>query len=169
MRNVRLLPDPNGRPLWARYYDLENTKPFVCDRDGIPRQRLEDIGSERRNGYAWYGDRPASLYGIYEQWADKYDPANKVVISLSTKGANENGLVNLFEPVKTDPALFDAMISPGESIQAVIDKVPRDNSRPYTIFLRMHHVEEHPRQQHQLCLYRQGARPLPLGSACLLL
>ncbi len=136
MRNVRLLPDPNGRPLWARYYDLENTKPFVCDRDGIPRQRLEDIGYERRNGYAWYGDRPASLYSIYEQWADKYDPANKVVISLSTKGANENGLVNLFEPVRTDPALFDAMISPGESIQTVIDRVPRDNNRPYTIFLR---------------------------------
>ena len=116
-RNVRLVEDSNGSPLWARYYDLENTLPFVCDRDGIPRQRLEDIGSERRNGYAWYGDRAASLY-------------------LSTKGANENGLLKLFEPVKTNPSLFDAVISPGESIQTVIDQVPSDNNKPYTIFLR---------------------------------
>ena len=68
-RDVRLVEDPNAKPLWARYYDLEHTKPFVCDRDGIPRQRLEDIGSERRNGYAWYGDRAASLYDTYAKWA----------------------------------------------------------------------------------------------------
>ncbi len=135
-RDVRLVEDPNAKPLWARYYDLEHTRPFVCDRDGIPRQRLEDIGSERRNGYAWYGDRAASLYDTYAKWADKNDPLHQVSISLSTKGANENGLLKLFEPVKTDPALFDAVVSPGESIQAVIDKVPQNNKKPYTIFLR---------------------------------
>ena len=135
-RDVRLVEDPNGSPLWARYYDLEHCKPFVCDRDGVPRQRLEDIGTERRIGYAWYGDRAATLYDMYSRWADKHDPTNKVSISLSTKGANENGLINLYEPIKTDPSLFDAVVSPDESIQAVIDKVPRDNKKPYTIFLR---------------------------------
>ncbi len=135
-RDVRLVEDPNGSPLWARYYDLEHTRPFVCDRDGIPRQRLEDIGSERRNGYGWYGDRAASLYDTYARWADKYDPSHKESISLSTKGANENGLIKLFEPMQTDPSLFDAVISPGVSIQEVIDRVPQDNNKPYTIFLR---------------------------------
>ncbi len=135
-RDVRLVEDPNGSPLWARYYDLEHTRPFVCDRDGIPRQRLEDIGSERRNGYGWFGDRAASLYDTYAQWADKYDPSHKESISLSTKGANENGLIKLFEPMQTDPSLFDAVISPGASIQEVIDRVPQDNNKPYTIFLR---------------------------------
>ena len=135
-RDVRLVETPHGGPLWARYYDLERCKPFVCDRDGIPRQRLEDIGLERRTGYAWYGDRAASLYNKYAQWADKYDPTNQVSISLSTKGANENGLLNLYEPVKTDPSLFDAIVNPGESIQAIIDKVLHNNSKPYTIFLR---------------------------------
>ena len=135
-RDVRLVEDPNGSPLWARYYDLEHTRPFVCDRDGIPRQRLEDIGSERRNGYGWFGDRAASLYDTYAQWADKYDPSHKESISLSTKGANENGLIKLFEPMQTDPSLFDVVISPGASIQEVIDRVPQDNNKPYTIFLR---------------------------------
>ena len=135
-RNVRLVEDPGAGPLWARYYDLDHTRPFVCDRDGVPRQRLEDIGAERRNGYAWYGDRAASLYDAYAQWADKYDPSHKRSISLSTKGANENGTFRLFEPVRPAPSSFDAVVSPGESIQAVIDRVPRDNSKPYTVFLR---------------------------------
>ncbi len=58
-------------PVWARYYDLENCLPFVCDRDGIPRRNLDEIGEERRNGYAWYNDRPAELFPIYKEWKSK--------------------------------------------------------------------------------------------------
>ena len=62
-----LVKDANAKPMWARYYDLEYCEPYVCDRDGVPRRHLEQIGSERRNGYSWYGDRPASLYKKYEK------------------------------------------------------------------------------------------------------
>ncbi len=55
-------------PVWARFYDLENCQPFVCDRDGIPRRHLEEIGEERRNGYTWYNNRPSYLFPIYEEW-----------------------------------------------------------------------------------------------------
>ncbi len=55
-------------PIWARYYDLENCEPFVCDRDGVPRRSLSEIGEERRNGYAWYNNRPSYLFPIYEEW-----------------------------------------------------------------------------------------------------
>ena len=48
--DVKLVKDEHGGPLWARYYDLEHCEPYVCDRDGVPRRRLEDIGHERRNG-----------------------------------------------------------------------------------------------------------------------
>lgn len=58
-------------PVWARFYDLENCEPFVCDRDGIPRSHLEEIGEERRNGYAWYNDRPSYLFPIYKEWKSK--------------------------------------------------------------------------------------------------
>ena len=63
--------DSTAAPIWARFYDLERCEPFVCDRDGVPRRHLEEIGSERRNGYAWYNDRPAMLYPIYEVWIKK--------------------------------------------------------------------------------------------------
>lgn len=63
-------PD-DDTPVWARYYDLVNCRPFVCDRDGIPRLHLEEIGEERRNGYAWYNDRPAGLFPLYEDWKSR--------------------------------------------------------------------------------------------------
>ena len=84
---TRLVEDSTAGPLWARYYDLRYCEPYVCDRDGLPRRRLEDIGHERRNGYAWFGNRPAELYPLYEKWADENDPKHKVAISLATKGA----------------------------------------------------------------------------------
>lgn len=66
--NTRLVEDSSAEPLWARYYDLDNVRPFVCDRDGIPRERLEDIGLERRNGYSWFSSRPSALFPLYEKW-----------------------------------------------------------------------------------------------------
>ncbi|MDE6650730.1 MAG: pectate lyase [Muribaculaceae bacterium] len=69
---VILEENPNDdTPVWARYYDLENCFPFVCDRDGVPRRSLEEIGEERRNGYAWYSDRPSYLFPIYREWKSK--------------------------------------------------------------------------------------------------
>ena len=68
----RLIPDSTAGPLWARFYDLEHAEPFFCDRDGIPRRRLEDIGQGRRGGYAWYTTRPASLFPLYEQWQNHF-------------------------------------------------------------------------------------------------
>lgn len=66
--DIRLVEQPGAGPLWARFYDLENCRPFVCDRDGVPRERLDQIGTERRHGYSWYNDRPARLYPQYEAW-----------------------------------------------------------------------------------------------------
>lgn len=66
--DTRLVADPDAGPLWGRFYDLDNCEVFVCDRDGIPRKSLQEIGSERRNGYSWYNTRPAELYPIYEEW-----------------------------------------------------------------------------------------------------
>lgn len=66
--NTVLIEDPDASPLWARFYDLEKGEPYVCDRDGIPRKKLEEIGRERRNGYSWYNSYPAELVPIYNEW-----------------------------------------------------------------------------------------------------
>lgn len=113
-------------PVWARYYDLDNTLPYVCDRDGIPRRNLEDIGEERRNGYAWYGTRPAELYPLYEAWAEKYDPKNKVKIDLHSKGANENGTLRLGVQPKVDKKKFDVVVHRGESIQEAVNSLSKE-------------------------------------------
>ncbi len=70
-KNTRLVNDSTAHPIWARFYDLERCEPFVCDRDGIPRKHLEEIGPERRNGYGWYSDRPGILFEQYEKWTEK--------------------------------------------------------------------------------------------------
>ncbi|MCH5309849.1 MAG: pectate lyase [Prevotella sp.] len=135
-RNVRLVEDPNAAPMWARFYDLERAEPYVCDRDGVPRRRLEQIGIERRTGYSWYNSRPADLYPLYNEWADKNDPQNKVAISLSTPGGNVDGTIDWFRKPVVDAALFDAVINPGESIQAAIEKAPQAGDAPYKILIK---------------------------------
>ena len=135
-RNVRLVEDPNAAPMWARFYDLERAEPYVCDRDGVPRRRLEQIGIERRTGYSWYNSRPADLYPLYNEWADKNDPQNKVAISLSTPGGNVDGTIDWFRKPVVDAALFDAVVNPGESIQAAIEKAPQAGDAPYKILIK---------------------------------
>ena len=135
-RNTQLINDPEAKPIWARYYDLQYCEPFVCDRDGIPRRHLEQIGTERRNGYAWFGDRASALYPLYDAWAAKYDPKHKVKISLNTKGANENGTIQMYRQPKPDLKAFDAVVKPGESIQAAIEKAPEQPTSPYKILIK---------------------------------
>ena len=132
-----LIEDPAATtPLWARYYDLERCEPFVCDRDGIPRRRLDQIGHERRNGYGWFIDRLADLYPLYDKWADRYDPQHKVAISLTTKGANENGTIVMFRRPTVNEANFDAVVRPGQRIQDAIERAPEKPVKPYKILIK---------------------------------
>ncbi len=133
--DTKLVEDPQAEPIWGRYYDLKYCEPYVCDRDGLPRRRLEDIGHERRNGYAWYSNRPAELFAMYDQWADQYDAAHKVPVSLHTKGANQNGLIDMFRQPRRDMKDFDAIVREGESIQAAIEQAPAQPVKPYKIFI----------------------------------
>ena len=131
-----LVSDSTAKPIWARYYDLEYCEPFVCDRDGILRRSLQEIGVERRTGYIWYNDLPAELYRRYDRWADKYDPKHKVRISLKTKGANETGLVKMNRKIGHKPKEYDAVVKAGQSIQEAIEKAPEKPTAPYKIYVR---------------------------------
>lgn len=134
-RETKLVTDNDAIPLWGRFYDFEHCEPFVCDRDGIMRRRLEDIGSERRHGYAWYGNRPAELYPLYNRWADQHDPENKITISLDTPGANHNGTIMMFRRPTIDRSVFDRIVQPGEIIQDAIDAAPTQGNKPYKILV----------------------------------
>lgn len=135
-RDTRLVKDPSAPPLWARFYDLQRGEPFVCDRDGVPRRHLYQIGTERRNGYAWYTEGPAQLYEAYDRWADRYDPQHKEQISLTSKGGNETGRLQWFRQPEHRLADFDAVVNAGDSIQLAIEQAPAHADKPYKILIR---------------------------------
>ena len=64
----KLTEDPTARPLWARFYEIGSNRPIFCDRDGVPKYDIEEIGSERRTGYTWYGNWGDSLANAYTKW-----------------------------------------------------------------------------------------------------
>lgn len=62
----------NNATIWARYYEIGTNKPFFCDRDGIVKYSIQEIGYERRNGYAWYGAWATKLLQKdYPSWVKK--------------------------------------------------------------------------------------------------
>jgi lysophospholipase L1-like esterase len=68
----RVVPDPSAPPLWARFYEIETGRPFFCGRDGVKKYALAEIEPERRNGYAWYGERGRSVAADYARWKEKW-------------------------------------------------------------------------------------------------
>ena len=70
--NKKMVPDSNAKPIWARFMELDDNTPFFCDRDGIKKATLAEIGSERRNGYAWYTNEPKEVFKKYVKWKKKY-------------------------------------------------------------------------------------------------
>ena len=72
-RDYRMVPCDDGDcpSLWARFYTLEDNRPFFCDRDGIMRFDLSEIGHERRNGYSWYNSLGLKVLERYEEWKNE--------------------------------------------------------------------------------------------------
>ena len=66
--DTRLTLDPAAPGIWARFYDIETGRPFFCDRDGVKKAQLAEIGAERRNGYAWYGSWGEAVLSEYARW-----------------------------------------------------------------------------------------------------
>ena len=57
--------DPKARPIWARFYEIDTNRPFLCNRDGKKVYRLSDVHLERRVGYGRYGYWPAELLAVH--------------------------------------------------------------------------------------------------------
>ena len=58
-------------PTWARFYDIDDNRPFISDRDGIKRYELSDysnISHERRNGYKWYNNDGLADFKKNKKW-----------------------------------------------------------------------------------------------------
>ena len=69
-----VMEDKDAPAIWARFYELEDNRPFFCDRDGVKKQTMAEIGQERRGGYAWYTNNPQNVLDQYENWQAKHLP-----------------------------------------------------------------------------------------------
>ncbi len=63
-----LVPSPGSGPIWARYYQIGSDRPIFGDRDKTIHDDLDEISTERRNGYAWFGAGPELVLQRYERW-----------------------------------------------------------------------------------------------------
>ena len=87
----KMIPKENADSIWARFMNLQTNEPFFCDRDGIRKKSLDQIGSERRNGYSWYSDAPKEVLKKYAAWAIK----NGLKVSSTEVPAKKNDNVVL--------------------------------------------------------------------------
>lgn len=69
-----IVEDASAPPLWARFYEIGSNRPIYCGRDGVKKYGLDEIDSERRNGYSWLGNWPRRLMDKeYPAWKKRLD------------------------------------------------------------------------------------------------
>lgn len=75
-KDYRMVPCKEGqpcKPLWARFYSLDNERPIFCGRDGVIKYSVSDIEYERRNGYSWYTNNGNQLIREYKKWKKRME------------------------------------------------------------------------------------------------
>ena len=66
-----VVEDVNAKPIWSRYYELSDNKPFMVKRSGEKVWKLADVNAERRTGDDWYGYWPQEVLDNYPKWLKK--------------------------------------------------------------------------------------------------
>lgn len=57
-----------GHRTWYRFYEIDTNLPIFCDRDGIMKHDILEIGEERRHGYAWAGSWGKKILDAYDKY-----------------------------------------------------------------------------------------------------
>jgi PelA/Pel-15E family pectate lyase len=63
-----LTAKPGAGPIWARMYEIGTNRPLFSNRDGIIRYDWNEL-TDRRTGYAWFGEEPKAVLERYERWS----------------------------------------------------------------------------------------------------
>jgi PelA/Pel-15E family pectate lyase len=68
-----LEPDPEAPPLWARFYDIQTSRPIFPTRDGVAHKKFSNLTYERRNGYRYLGHFAEELLTEdFPEWKKKW-------------------------------------------------------------------------------------------------
>ena len=60
--------EKSGARTWYRFYEIDTNLPIFCDRDGIMKHDILEIGDELRHGYSWAGSWPKNILNAYEKY-----------------------------------------------------------------------------------------------------
>lgn len=63
--NIYFVQDEDSS-LWYRFYEIGTNRAIFCDRDGVKKYDLLEVGEERRNGYTWAGAWGKDIIEIYD-------------------------------------------------------------------------------------------------------
>ena len=61
-------------PIWARMYEIGTNRPIFSNRDGVIRYDWNEL-TDRRRGYAWFGEEPKAVLERYERWSRSHPRA----------------------------------------------------------------------------------------------
>lgn len=61
-------------PLWGRFCEIGTNTPVVGDRDGSVHYDVMEISQERRDGYAWFTDKPQKVLDAFPEWKKLHRP-----------------------------------------------------------------------------------------------
>jgi len=67
-----LVPDAGAEPIWARYYQTGTDKPIFADRDKTIHDNVDELSTERRNGYSWYSEDSQRALDRFAQWSTEH-------------------------------------------------------------------------------------------------
>jgi len=113
LSDKRVVTDATAADMWARFYTLADNRPFFCDRDGIMKYSLAEIGYERRNGYSWYNTSGNDVMTAYNAWYPVYS-STIIASPLTNTTFNSTDTISLiaFANRKTGNTLkkFDLLI-----------------------------------------------------------
>ncbi|MGB6191409.1 MAG: pectate lyase, partial [Terracidiphilus sp.] len=68
----RLVAEPGGGPIWARYYQVGVDRAVFGDRDKSIHDDVNEISEERRNGYGWYCADPKRSLERFDRWKQEH-------------------------------------------------------------------------------------------------
>lgn len=63
-----VVDDPEAAPMWPRYSELSDNRPFFATREGKKVYDLREVPAERRVGYSWYGTWGNKVLKKYPEW-----------------------------------------------------------------------------------------------------
>lgn len=99
----------DGNTLWYRFYEIGTELPIFCDRDGIPKHNLGEIGQERREGYAWAGSWPDKLLKTYAQYGYYPNRIQAKVQNTHSKDINGKTLLKNSVTIANDVNLAEIL------------------------------------------------------------